>query len=136
MGCDIHGWVEIKPYNWNKEYWNAVFDIDHLERNYLMFARLFGVRLAEIKAIAPNRGLPPNGTHDDWRKIDTTYWEADGHSHSWISLEEIITNEKILLEPKLPQMSFPKWEMLFNIMKELGKVYGVENVRLVAWFDN
>jgi hypothetical protein len=139
MGCDIHGWVEIRPYNFDKDYWTAVYDIDHLERNYLMFARLFGVRLEEIPALAPNRGLPSNGdhdAHDDWRKIDATYWEADGHSFSWIGLDEIIAHEKELLAPLPPQETFQKWQMLFNIMKELGKVYGIENVRLVAWFDN
>jgi hypothetical protein len=68
--------------------------------------------------------------------IDATYWEADGHSFSWIGLDEIIAHEKELLAPLPPQETFQKWQMLFNIMKELGKVYGIENVRLVAWFDN
>jgi hypothetical protein len=143
LGCDIHGWVEVRPYKWDEEYWSAVYDIDHLDRNYVLFDRLFGVRGPHdnVKPLAEQKGIPPSGVHDefnDWRAKDLAYWEADGHSHSWVSLQEIIDNEKTLLAPYAgyDENHALKWAMLFNIMKELSKVYGIDNVRLVAWFDN
>lgn len=140
MGCDIHGWIEVRPYDWDKKYWNAVFDVDHLTRDYLVFSRMFGVRdYVNAQPIAANRGIPENGMHDefsDWRAKDLTYWEGDGHSHTWISLQEIIDNESKITEPYQDRINFSRWTMLFNIMKELGKEYGIDNVRLTVWFDN
>lgn len=147
MGCDIHGWVEVRPYDFDKDYWKSMVNIDHLERNYQIFGRMFGVRMYEenFTPIAPERGQPLSSKYyvkgDEDSEIssrdrDYEHWDLDAHSMSWISLKEIMDNEERILKPKEGYSFDSKFAMLFRIMKELGKEYGIDNVRLVVWFDN
>ena len=155
MGCDIHGWVEVK-----KDYldwWDGVIRIDRLvERNYVMFACLANVRnYDEVKPISDPRGIPSDVS--DEAKKDIEGWGEDGHSHSWLTWKEIKeydwSNNKYYehrvieftrngikeVEPEWKPMKeaiSSGWELLFDLMERLAKDYGDENVRLVFWFDN
>jgi len=85
MGCDIHGWVEVKE----KYGWASVICIDELIwRNYDMFGSLFGVRnYAGFRPIAPNRGFPEDASYIT--KRDYKGWGIDAHSATWITWKEI-----------------------------------------------
>jgi len=128
MGCDIHGWVEVKIYDW----WFGIIKIDHLvERNYTIFACLADVRNYDcVIPISKPKGLPKDIS--DEAKEDVEFWGIDGHSHSWLAWEEIKKYDWKSIERGIP----PGWKILFNFMKRLAKEYGKENLRLVFWFDN
>jgi hypothetical protein len=145
MGCDIHGWVEVNKYPMiGSEYWYSLVNVDHWERNYLVFARMFNVRNDfedyKITSIAGDRGLPKTSDYAEEeptpRDLDAKYWEGDGHSYSWISLEEIRDSLSRITEKRGGYSDFSVWLKLFQIMEVLASMYGVKNVRLVVWFDN
>ena len=85
MGCDIHGWVEVKLL----DTWYPVIDISlFVHRNYDMFGCLFGVRnYCKFKPIAANRGIPDDVS--ELVKKEIRSWDIDGHSHTWITYREI-----------------------------------------------
>lgn len=87
MGCDIHGFVEVKLYDFGE--WYDCIDIRSIVgRNYDMFALLFGVRnYAAYIPIAPNRGLPE--LVSERAKKEFEEWDVDAHSPSWITWKEI-----------------------------------------------
>jgi hypothetical protein len=100
MGCDIHGYIEVKKNDlrfhgfvevqkyasWDD--WDMAFDIKAiLGRNYGMFGLLFGVRDDVFSPVAKSRGLPENVS--DEVKAASQAWGVDGHSHSWITIQEI-----------------------------------------------
>lgn len=110
MGCDIHLYLEKKKIVNGKEEWincdrfvfNEYYDpadedgeteFNHKSiyngRNYSMFAILADVRNdGKIKPIAQPRGLPA-----DCHKItkrEAEEWDLDGHSHSYLTVKELI----------------------------------------------
>lgn len=99
MGADIHGFVEHRPFpKSSPEYWETVINVGNmLGRNYEMFGLLFGVRnYSGFNPIAPNRGFPKYDKHQTSKsqnRIETLRehdkYGDDGHSVSWITLEEI-----------------------------------------------
>ena len=128
MGCDIHGWVEVKHHG-VQSFDYKVVDINFINRNYTIFGYLFGVRGDCEHPIAPKRGLPSNVS--SYVAEESEDYGTDGHSHSWISLKEI--NNALLKE----EIEFTSdWQLLFSLMEKLGNYYGEDNVRLVVWFDN
>ena len=102
MGCDIHMWVEQfvgdrwtfdHPYQRTSE-----FDMDHVEfqqpyegRDYLLFSFLANVRNAppRITPISLPRGVPLDVSEVGAEIV--AEWGAGAHSHSWLSVEEILT---------------------------------------------
>jgi len=84
MGCDIHAMIERKSeYSW----WINSGD-PGLSRDYELFAVLAGVRNDnDIKPISEPRGLPERVTDvfESW----SSKWDSDGHSHSYVTLEEL-----------------------------------------------
>lgn len=103
MGCDIHLFIEKRvdgkwepvkggnPYfgiwaDEPKESYNGWF---YNSRNYSLFAVLAGVRNNyDIKPIAEPKGLPTDIS--DIVKTDSDRWDCDGHSHSWLTLKELL----------------------------------------------
>lgn len=83
MGCDIHGWVE---YSLDGYTWEPMLNAEAvLSRSYDIFGLLFGVRnYVNFIPIAPERGLPSDVS--DFVKKQGG--DEDGHSHSYITLEE------------------------------------------------
>lgn len=108
MGCDIHFYVErregdhwVSADTWKKsddlgEWWKA--DEFYDDRNYNLFAILADVRngrgFAGIKTgegfnpISEPRGLPDDASLEVKRCAEQ--WSGDGHSHSWLTVKEIM----------------------------------------------
>lgn len=140
MGCDIHCHVEIKiKGKWH--HYNAI----HIDRSYALFTKMAGVRNCEnVKPISKPRGAPTDMS--EVTRLDYVLWDGDGHSHSFLSGQEAgevqAWYEKLVSGPH----HSPVFGYLFgnNIdslsqcpeeSKEL-RLEGVEDVRLVFWFDN
>lgn len=132
MGCDIHGWIEKRVGNkWvayreleKRPY--SLDDIDPRARNYARFAALAGVR-----GDGPDpKGLPLDISETTQFWVDE--WDTDGHSHSWLSLDEAA---RIFLDTEWEPSEFArKWPAtsFFGVDYEQdAPLY-----RLVFWFDN
>jgi hypothetical protein len=90
MGCDIHVFAEKRE----ADRWVCV-PLDHktaeaLEaRSYGTFAFLAGVRnYSGITPIVPPRGFPDDASAEVKHEHDV--WDTDGHTHSWLTLEELL----------------------------------------------
>lgn len=126
MGCDIHGWVEIKKNN----KWVAIFELKTLDRNYKRFAALAGVRDYHNENQVKPLGLPEDIS--DTAKYWSEHWGLDGHSHNYMTLEDAA---KIFLEtehqPDTWAKKYPLWEF-FKFENDTHQ----GDTRLVFWFDN
>lgn len=151
MGCDIHGvfqakvdgeWVDIEQ--------------EDLDRNYLVFGWIAGVRMDEedgVTPIARPRGFPDDfvvtaasdGSGDyvrpttldvmrGWERRDaesgeglTEIWMGD-HSFSWVLASEVLTAQ-------IPERPHPRGvDEFFNKCLELQNKHG--EVRFVFGFDS
>jgi len=145
MGCDIHAHFEIKV---NGEWLH--YDQPNLKRHYDLFARMANVRNSyrkeKIEPIAMPRGLPDDITKTTAFEADV-YWGPDGHSHSWLSSEEIA--ELFEWHKKLVggydrywRIEHDEWGYLcgngWGSFHEYRDSYPkeIEDFRLVFWFDN
>jgi len=108
MGCDIHLYVEKKENDeWiSADIWELndnTLDVSYdkkiyNERNYNLFAILANVRNGygfagintgdEFVPISIPKGLPTDC--DERIKIVSDMWGCDGHSHSWLTLKELL----------------------------------------------
>lgn len=116
MGCDIHIYAETKKreyWHYTGDFWeNPYFKEDQLPtdynrryqaepycgRNYNLFALLADVRNGygfagcdtgdAIIPISKPKGLPEDISDEIKAKSD--YWDSDGHSHSWLTLKELV----------------------------------------------
>lgn len=77
MGADIHGAVERQKAG----RWTFAQKLD-LDRNYVLFGILAGVRYGDVQPIASPRGLPAD------RDRSADYYEGD-HSYSYLTLAEL-----------------------------------------------
>jgi hypothetical protein len=149
MGCDIHLHTEVKI----NGVWHH-YGAPCVDRNYRVFAKMADVRnsYSEIEPIAQPRGIPGDAT--EMTKFDCERWGRDGHSHSWLSAEEIailyhfINDELRLKGWRVPEAGWwPEdnfgyffgntwggfWE--YRDHANSGTPKGVEDVRFVFWFD-
>ncbi len=86
MGCDIHTIVEIKK----EDKWEKIKELPEVfdTRNYSVFAFLAGVRNS-----FNTQGFKAKGLPDD--VSDKTFFECeDYHSHSYLTLEELVQKDK------------------------------------------
>ncbi len=151
MGCDIHAYAEIKE----KGKWEFTginpFDF----RSYGLFGFLAGVRnYSEAEPIAKERGVPSDLSPEVSESNES--WDSDGHSHSWVSLKELLDFD---YEKKFHDMRVTRdgngaararsldeaehttyREFLghgyFKDLDELKELGDPANVRIVFWFDN
>ena len=128
MGCDIHGWVEIKQ----GDKYIAISEIDGKARirNYDRFAKLAGVRSSGLSETPKPLGIPDDISDTVRYWIDD--WAEDGHSHSYLPLKDAAD---IFLETDYGQSEFDRLcpvSSYFDFEYE-GKV---DDCRLVFWFDN
>lgn len=139
MGCDIHVHVEIK----RDGRWLHLNEVQ-VQRNYHLFGKMAGVRDEDAKPIAPPRGVP-----DDMSEITKLCYDRmgiDAHTPSWLTGAEAGEVED-WFEKTFPHRpggplfgyvlgnyvnSHVKWEDTRKAFKEMG----VEDVRVVFWFDN
>lgn len=140
MGCDIHAHWEVKiSGKWHH------YDQPKIDRNYVLFAKMAGVRNREdeIEPLSMPKGLPKDIT--EIVRFDRERWGEDGHSDSWLGVEEIEKLEKFFVKHCESQYRLKWW-------KEFGYLFGngwehfkkypkdypdeLEDFRLVFWFDN
>lgn len=83
MGCDIHGFLEVRDRNGKWKIKDRIPD----DRVYDWFGVLAGVRnYVDTKPIAELRGSPIDVSTRGAKRI--AHWGMDGHSHSWLSLKD------------------------------------------------
>ena len=147
MGCDIHCYVEVKSssdddYGWemveDEIFTQTKFDCEYYKkdktnrpfywRNYTMFAILADVRNGgNVRPISKPKGLP-NGIS---RSVWTKYYDRilDAHSQSYLTLRELVEynyNDEFVMNNQL----------FFTHIEELKTLGGLDDVRIVFWFDN
>lgn len=146
MGCDIHAHFEVKL---NGEWHHA--HMPSIKRSYTLFSKMANVRNTPkehenyIEPISEPRGLPSDITV--MTKFHADYMNSDGHSHSWLSAKEVADLIK-WYDDKRGELSnrFISWESeqigyflgngwdIISYPSDIPK--GVEDIRLVFWFDN
>jgi hypothetical protein len=131
MGCDIHAHLEVKI-NGAWEHLNIV----GMSRNYRAFAKMANVRNnGEIEPISKPRGIPSNAS------VVTRYmrdsYGLDGHSESWLSLDEMRELAKWVTIDDPDKYAAHKWfRNQFGIYAFEGSDPYFDDYRLVFWFDN
>lgn len=96
MGCDIHMAVEVRDDGaWRSaDHWSAGDIVNEIynDRSYSVFSILAGVRNNYgIKPISEPRGAPADAS--DEVKAWITEWNGYGHSHSYLSLRELLDHD-------------------------------------------
>ncbi|MFD2921995.1 hypothetical protein ACFS6H_19905 [Terrimonas rubra] len=135
-------WVNIDKWTKNKYYgedkWEPEFKIESNNqfytggRNYNLFSALCGVRNYYFepvpKMITPPKGMPKNVSEIVKKEIER--YGSDGHSHSWNTLEELLSFDwseygescDKFLKEVLPKMK--------------AQNVSPKDVRIVYFFDN
>lgn len=99
MGCDIHGWVEVKRFATQpRSVWEGVADLGKiLCRSYIMFGRLAHDgrrRKPGDRTLFNDRGLPPRDNAEKSMAAmtmeDYDNWEADAHHESYFLWSELV----------------------------------------------
>jgi hypothetical protein len=149
MACDIHSFAEKRE----GEKFVAIPGLYPFEsgRDYSLFGWLADVRnYSAVPPIAPCRGVPEDASVD--ARADSDRWGTDGHSHSWLRVEELnIFDYTALVEDRRVTRNGnggctcdPGEGKTMTWREFLGKWYfdelaalneaGAE--RIVFWFDN
>lgn len=82
MGCDIHGYLEVKE----SGKWRCEKEVPD-GRSYDWFGILAGVRnYVNAIPISEPRGIPNSLSKKVMEEIDD--WQFDGHSHSWLTSKD------------------------------------------------
>ena len=87
MGCDIHGFLEIRKYAPKVMDWIDLHSIlDH--RNYDVFAIFAGVRnYVNAPLISEPKGFPSDASVSS--KVEFENMKGDAHTPSWLTYKEI-----------------------------------------------
>jgi hypothetical protein len=110
MGCDIHFYVEREVNgswvgaqcpqstlpSWSSEKRRSSW---YLGRSYILFGVLAGVRSNWLPTPIKVRGMPDKVSPLIKKEADK--WKGDAHSHSYITLEELICFETLTAEQSL-----------------------------------
>jgi hypothetical protein len=173
MGCDIHSYAETK---WNGKwelstkpvFKNSWYDpkSDYFKdepkfipepfnwRSYSMYGFLADVRnYSYSPVISEPRGLPDDVSDEVKKEYD--YWDMDGHSHSWLTLRELLDYDYDQIfedrrttkdgdgaadagEGNGVKTSIREFlgESFFEQIEGMQKLGNPEDVRVVFWFDN
>ena len=124
MGCDIHCHSEVKIAG----VWHHLNEID-VNRDYYLFSRLADVRQQlDTPQQYPVRGFPNDATLIT--RLDYESQGDDAHTPSWISAEEVEDLHEWYEEKVFGYL------LGWNWMDEQLKDKGVEDARVVFWFDN
>ncbi len=166
MGCDIHmvlerkvkdQWVGLHNYNAPEPKALNVYSMNKddppklrtwvtfkiRERNYRLFGELAGVRTDGTLGNEP-RGLPQDASQLTTAMSDE--WDADGHSHSYLSLPEFIAayaaatdQTPMLVEHRLhPTDETKKWFHHAATFVTGVDMYddNYDEYRICFWFDS
>lgn len=154
MGCDIHCHIEVKI----RGRWEH-YSAPNVERNYDLFARMAGVRERTDSGIVPI--AQPRGFVEDpstITRIDYEHGKEDWHSVSWLTGAEVeaLIDEQRPTEPGAGATEIERTRSYYHPWATwrrggLGYLFGsifdakrypedypdgVEDCRLVFWFDN
>jgi len=154
MGSDIFGYLEIRAKNTLK--WEERIPIP-CERCYNMFGLLNGFRNnINIPPISESRGFPEDlspfvekiiNDEDDIVAPSHLYWE-DFEKYDLNQKIRINSKQTLVYDTKTGELIKSKfitppqiiykcgWEGFLLIMKDLAKLYGSKNVRIIFWYDN
>lgn len=145
MGCDIHAYAEVKI----NGRWQLYSHL-RIQQDYALFARMANVRNYRfeppIEPISLPRDLPANISKMTrfCREVDG----SEGHSDSWMSGAEVdaLCDWYNALQKKRKGVEWFSWEhetigYIFGNSWDVKKYpndypKGVEDARLVFWFDN
>jgi hypothetical protein len=145
MGCDIHltlekrlgdKWICIDTFKSHQDSNGHGHSMPVAkDRNYKRFAALAGVRGAGPEP----KGVPADVS--DTTRYLINEWRGDGHSHSWLSLDEAT---RIFLDTQWapPGHELPSFILehpdshFFNVDCSHGSGETVGDYRIVFWFDN
>jgi hypothetical protein len=151
MGCDIHTFLEYRVDGgaWQSHpdikvdeeqdgdnTYRSVWMSTGIHRDYQLFAALAGVR---GEGPEPS-GIPTNLSPLVKEAIDN--WDCDGHSHSYMSLEEFYT---VLKQQEYDIKKLPIYKSCRKITRDLGKLDQIlldatkpslVEHRVVFFFDN
>jgi len=135
MGCDIHIHAEIKIAGRWEHYAQP-----KMERNYRAFEKLAGVRGEKTNAMFPVRGMPWDASATT--RFDCAHYGTDGHTHSWISADEIARFSG-WWKSHVDSKPWPEWDCwLFGnnysdfVNYPQNRIEGLEDIRFIFWFDN
>ncbi len=159
MGCDVHMFLERKLEDESNEWASAdIWDKNDLfidypdssfpeykvkavnrlfnRSSYILYAILASVRNDDNKIIpiAKPRGLPSNVSEMVRRQEE--FWGVEGHSHSWLTLDEIINYDWT--------QTFTDYHGEIRCYKDyfeifINKIHTINKTgtfRTVFWFDN
>lgn len=134
MGCDIHLHTEVKIEGKWRHWGNPGID-----RWYVLFEKMAGVRGDIENAIVAPKGLPEDITFET--KFDYENYGGGMHSMSWLSVEEIDEVYKWYDKNKMKGMFIIELDLhigfiLGNGWNDIQEDNGIEDVRWVFWFDN
>lgn len=140
MGSDIHTYVESRQDSgvWTRVPWPrqdvVVADDGPFEtREYDVFGFLAGVR--GIPALAAPRGLPDDVSAEVAE--ESADWGADGHTHSWLSVAELLAVD---YDAPVPGRAATFRELLgpsyFRDLEVLSGIGADRPARVLFWFDN
>ena len=158
MGCDIHCYIEYKPTK-NKNWYS--FGEVNVDRNYILFGIMAGVRYCGCSPVVEPKGIPKDiswytadsytlyvvdkktdeegcCTKEQVKEWNAEEWDEDKivhpdwHTPSWLTFKELEkVNKKYKKENGGTHFQI---SAIIASMKELGKTD--KNSRLVFWFDN
>lgn len=169
MGCDIHSFAEVRkdgvwelvedaifPYDeFDREWLKKDFSSEPIrDRNYGLFGWLADVRnYSMVTPICEPKGLPRDVS--DCVSLESYDWEPDGHSHSWLSLKELLeVDYDVTFEDRrvtrgsngayiadvgegtIVSLRDHLGNEFFSTLEVLKTLGSPEDVRLVFWFDN
>jgi hypothetical protein len=135
MGCDIH--ATFQKYVDGR--WVQFGDDDsmYIGRNYFLFSVLADVRnYSEIVPISKPKGFPK-----DYEGDLIGHWEYDGHSRSWLTLQEILSydwTKKIHCIDYTNKIKNFNWYMYrntydkYNKFSEMDLSYPKENTYIIS----
>jgi hypothetical protein len=143
MGCDIHVHLERRDERGRYVEIPQVPDEYPLGgRSYSRFAFLAGVRnWANIIPLSSPRGLPHDLSATVREQSDE--WDIDGHSHSWLTLHELLTfdyDQPLLFREggRDPRCTEATYRQLLDeeFLSEVRDLQASGVARVVFWFDN
>jgi hypothetical protein len=157
MGCDIHSYAEVRNKetgkwekaiafttidDFDKDWYKAdVGDNPFNWRSYGMFGFLADVRnYSSVPTIVEPRGIPEDVS--DEINSEYEYWGYYSHTASHIYLREFVEYDydKKFEDTRdgdavITVREFLS-EMFFQHIEDLKKLGGLDDVRVVFWFDN
>lgn len=153
MGCDIHSFAEKR----SNGKWEAVEDFHPFDwRSYGLYGFLADVRnYSGVPVLAMPRGMPDDASATV--KEECEQWNSDGHTHSWLSVEELLAfNYDAPVEDRrvtvrvsdnhfdggrtvIPgQGEMTTWREFLgpDFFRDLQRLKDTGTERVVFWFDN